>query len=405
MLPGTLLGLTIDLDCDLAVGFLERPGGEHHPGILLGAGVAALVETRADKADQFRYELGCRIAFGYKSQNPCAITQAGAVIGAVLQQSCGRLDPLERRPEALRCARLVAIKRERRADLRLRHRGREAHQLGVGVIAQIADRCFPAARHDIERIGYSGTLILNVGRVGELVLEIVERQLCRFLRHRKAFFPGAGDEVGDIGIEPEITGPWTPEPEAAGGRLVRDEPVDCSFDALPYFGAVETVRRIQFAQIEKRKRPAGGLFGTSIGVEVERHQERGDIEIGIARDPDADRSAFQQASLQQFPVDAETAAIGRQFDDAFGGDGKCCRADLDRFVPIKRQTVRADQCYLNRIGTWRKALERQGDRRTRPLAQLDFAGRIHGHLVRMARRCQFVGTCRSVSIGKFDQQT
>ena len=65
-------------------------------------------------------------------------------------------------------ARAVADHGERRGDLRLGDRRRERIELGVGDVAQVADRSRAIARQHIERVGEIGAAVLaRVGGVGD----------------------------------------------------------------------------------------------------------------------------------------------------------------------------------------------------------------------------------------------
>ena len=70
---------------------------------------------------------------------------------------------------------LVAHHRQRGAELSLGERRREAVDAGVGVVAQIADRRAAVAGEHVERVGTVLAALLEVLRVGDEVLQPVER--------------------------------------------------------------------------------------------------------------------------------------------------------------------------------------------------------------------------------------
>ena len=72
-------------------------------------------------------------------------------------------------------ARLVAHHRERGADLGLGQRRREALEPRVGVVAQLADRRAAVAGEHVERVGAVLAALLEVLRVGDEVLQAIER--------------------------------------------------------------------------------------------------------------------------------------------------------------------------------------------------------------------------------------
>jgi hypothetical protein len=89
--------------------------------------------------------------------------------------------------------------------LRLGDRRRQRIELGVGEIAKVADRRHAVARQHIKRIGEIGAAVLGrIGGAGDRVAEPVERELeCR-IGHRDLAFARAGEEIGDVGVEPDV---------------------------------------------------------------------------------------------------------------------------------------------------------------------------------------------------------
>ena len=100
-----------------------------------------------------------------------------AVIGAAEIELGLRRDGVERGEIDAVGARLVAEHGERGGDLRLGDRRRQIVELGVGDVAQVADRRRAVARQHIERIGEIAAAVLaRVGRAGDVVAQAVERQ-------------------------------------------------------------------------------------------------------------------------------------------------------------------------------------------------------------------------------------
>ena len=123
--------------------------------------------------------------------------------------------------------RAIAGHGERRGDLRLGDRRRQRIELGVGEIAKIADRRHAVARQHIERIGEIGAAVLaGIRGVGDRVAQPVERELERRVGHRDLAFARAGEEVGDVGIEPDVIAADAPQAERAVGILPRQQHLD-----------------------------------------------------------------------------------------------------------------------------------------------------------------------------------
>ena len=96
--------------------------------------------------------------------------------------------------------------------MRLGDRGRQRIELGVGQVAEVADRRQAVARQHIERIGEIGTAILaRIGEISNAIAQPVERQLEGRLRNRKFLFAGASQKIGDVGVEPEVVTAHAPE--------------------------------------------------------------------------------------------------------------------------------------------------------------------------------------------------
>ena len=117
--------------------------------------------------------------------------------------------------------------------MRLGDRRRQRIELGVGEVAQVADRRQAVTRQHIERIGEIGAAVLaRIGEIGNAIAQPVQRQLERRIRHREFLLAGASQKIGDVGIEPEIVAADAPEAERAGGVLPREQRLDGSADVL-----------------------------------------------------------------------------------------------------------------------------------------------------------------------------
>ena len=90
----------------------------------------------------------------------------------------------------------------------------------------------------------------------------------------------------------------------------------------------KTVLHRHLAEIEKRQRTARRLFGATVRITAEAHQQCGNIEgVGTA-DIHADRSAWQDAVGKQVGIDRDTGT-GAEFDKPALGDRHGGRAHWD----------------------------------------------------------------------------
>ena len=162
---------------------------------------------------------------------------------------CGAIDGQRRRIDALG-ARAVAEHAERRGDLRLGDRGRDRVELGVGEVAQVADRRRAVARQHVERIGELARRRPWPDR----------RRLPTKLRSRssaslnatsgtaKSALARPRQEVGDVGVEPDVVAARRPQAERAVRALTRQQPVDRLADALVDRGVERELRRASRAR-------------------------------------------------------------------------------------------------------------------------------------------------------------
>src|SRR5690606_39168071 len=112
--------------------------------------------------------------FGCERDESRAIAKGGAeirTVGVVWIGSRGqRLAEDRLRPLA------VAQHGERRGELRLGERRREAVEARVGVVAHLPDRSPAVTRQHVERIGTRLAAALEVLRIADEILQPVERQ-------------------------------------------------------------------------------------------------------------------------------------------------------------------------------------------------------------------------------------
>ena len=78
-------------------------------------------------------------------------------------------------------------------------------ELGVGEVAQIADRCRTVPRQHIKCVGEIAPAILGrILGVRHEIFQAIERKLEPGIGHGKAALARASEEVGNIGIKPHV---------------------------------------------------------------------------------------------------------------------------------------------------------------------------------------------------------
>ena len=206
----------------------ERARREQKPGILLRRRRAQRRARRVDALHRGLHGGARRAAFARERHQSGGVPQGRAVVFTARRVGlCGRRQRFERRRIDALGAGAVARHGERRGDLRLRDRRRQRIELGVGDVAKIADRSRAVARQHIERIGdIDAAVLARVGGVGDGVAQPVEREPEGRLRHRDLAFARAGEEVGHVGIEPDVVAADAPQAERAVGILPRQQRLD-----------------------------------------------------------------------------------------------------------------------------------------------------------------------------------
>jgi hypothetical protein len=183
----------------------------------------------------------------------------------------------------------------------------------VGVVAQVADRGPPAARQHVKRVRDLAAAPRHVGLVGERIVEVVERLAERHVGHVVVELARPGEEVGDVGVEPQVALARRPQPEAARRRLVEQHPVDGALDPLAQLRiGRDAAHPRQFAQVEQRQGLARRLLGAAVGKAVERQKQRGDVEPAEARDASRQHGAVALEAGQQVGVERDGPAGPRE---------------------------------------------------------------------------------------------
>ena len=194
---------------------------------------------------------------------------------------------------------------ERGAELGLRQRCREAVELGVDVVAQLADRRAAVAGEHVERIGAPLAAVLEVLGVADVVLQPVERLVEGLLAYGVAGLLGARQEVRHVAGQPHVAVRRTPDAEGAGAVLHREHALDGAVDALAQHrvgGQPHALGHV--VDVEQRQGAAGGLLGATVGVAVERGQDARHVERGRGPDRDGRPRAARDQVLEQVACSA-----------------------------------------------------------------------------------------------------
>ena len=140
----------------------HRARGQHQPGVLLRRGVGRMRPRLLDALHR-RCDGRPRAAgFARERHQRRRVAQRRAVVVAAEQLGSGRrLEVVERRLVDALGAGAVAEQAERRGDLRLGDRRCEIVELGVGEIAQIAERGDAVPRQHVERVGEVAAAVLR----------------------------------------------------------------------------------------------------------------------------------------------------------------------------------------------------------------------------------------------------
>ncbi len=131
---------------------------------------------------------------------------------------------------------------------------------------------------------------------------MVERVVEAELRHREIAFAGAGEEVGDKGVQPEIVGALIGGPQAEGavGALARHLLVDGRLDAAVEVGIDgEMLHTGEPVGVEQRHGAAHRLLGATIGVALQRLQHRGRVDGAERRHAERQRAGAGDVALQR----------------------------------------------------------------------------------------------------------
>ena len=257
--------------------------------------------------------------FHRQRQNARAVAQRRAIIGApdlrVIRPGAVH-HPRGAGEHRIR-PRLIAVRGQRRAELRRRQRGGEIIALHIGIIAQITDGRRPFARQHHQRIGQIGTAAVGacveIGGVIHLIAQVVHRHAEGDIGHRIALFARPAEEVGDIGIQPEITAGGRPEAKGAAGILIGQHRLDRMVDpVIEIGGAAQPHRPRHIREIEKRQRFRGDLLRAAIGVGIERSQKRPGVKPRHRPHRGGDRGRAGPQPLKERRVERQ-ALPGRQF--------------------------------------------------------------------------------------------
>jgi hypothetical protein len=155
----------------------ERVRRHQRPCVLLRAGLGGVLALLLDTAGKSGEVYGGP-GFRGERQHGGAVAQGGAVIGApALLGVIARVEVSQCGAEGGLGAAFVAVEGEGGADLRLGERGGKGLQLGLRIIAQVADGGATVGGQHVERVGDRLAAGFEVAEIGEAVLEIGDGEI------------------------------------------------------------------------------------------------------------------------------------------------------------------------------------------------------------------------------------
>ena len=278
-----------------------------------------------------------RAPFGRKRHQRGRVAQGRTVIDAAkIELRLGlRRNRVERGEIDAVGARLVAQHGERGGELRLGDRRLNVVELGIGDVAQVADRGHAIARQHIERISEIAAAVLaRVGSACHVITQPVERLGERLLRHLEMALARPRKEVGDVGVEPGIVTTDRPQAKRAVRILPRQQTLNGVLDALVDVAVErELGLRGELIDIEHRHRAASDLLGAAERITVKLVEQRGDVERGRDRDRQADAAGARHEVGEHVLRQRQSLARSEGADSA-------ARQDLVRRPHVERIAAR-----------------------------------------------------------------
>ena len=146
----------------------------------------------------------------------------------------------------------------------------------------------------------------------DVIAQPVERQLERDVRHREVALARPRQEVGHVGVEPDVVAARAPQAERAVRALARQQPLDRVADALVDRGVERELRLArELVDIEQRQRAARDLLGAAERIAVERLQQRRDVERGRGTDRELHAAGARHQIGEQVARDRDALALAR----------------------------------------------------------------------------------------------
>ena len=196
----------------------------------------------------------------------------------------------------------------------------------------------------------------------------------------------AREEIGDVGVEPDIVAAHRPQAERAVGVLARHEPRDGILQTLVDVAGHRHLRFVaKILHIQHGHGHAGGLLGAGERIAVERIEQARGIERGRDRDRERHASGAGREVGKHVAVERQRLAGGKRPHTA--ADKRLRRRPhIKRIGAIEGKAVRPAHAHVDGAGARARSRHRQRDmaallgvERERLLAALDLGRALHAH--------------------------
>src|SRR5262249_56497022 len=145
----------------------------------------------------------------------------------------------------------------------------------------------------------------------------IEREREADMGQGKATLARPRQEIGDVGVEPDVIATGGPQPERAIGALTRKQPVDRLANALLDRGVERKMGATrEIVDVKEWQCAARDLLRAAEWIAVERRQERRRIERVGNADGERDAGAARHEVGEQIVGERQAFALGERLDRA-----------------------------------------------------------------------------------------
>ena len=185
-------------------------------------------------------------------------------------------------------------------------------ELGVGDVAQVAERRDAVAGEHVVRIGQVARDRLGGIALRHVIAQRSSASLNATSGTGEVALARPREEVGHVGVEPHVVAARAPQAERAVRALARQHALDRVADALVDRGVERELRLArELVDVEQRQRAAGGLLGAAERIAVERLQQRRDVERGRGTDRELHAAGARHEIGEQVARDRDALAFRR----------------------------------------------------------------------------------------------